>query len=376
MYIDLDQFKLVNDACGHAVGDQLLRQVTELLNGCVRSRDTLARLGGDEFGVILEHCDVEQAERVAQKICDQMEEFRFVHEGRRFRIGTSIGLVPLDQRWSHGDAVMQAADTSCYAAKEAGRNRVHVSFDTDLTMHTRKGEMQWATRLEQALDEDRFVLYGQRIAPSDPMAKACAARYSIRLQEPDGSIIPPRRVLAGGRALPAGLAHRPLGGAPGVRLAGLAPSGARCGAHAGGQPLGQSISRPSLPALPARAHREPAGSTSASCRSRSPRPPPSPARRSRQLHPGHRRLGMRLALDDFGSGSSSFGYLKALQVDYLKIDGQFIKDVVHDPLDRAAVRCFCDVARVMGLKTVGEFVETSPSCRSCWSWAWTTPRAT
>ncbi len=126
MYIDLDQFKLVNDACGHAVGDELLRQVTELLHHSVRSRDTLARLGGDEFGVILEHCSVEQAERVAQKICDQMEEFRFVHGGRRFRIGTSIGLVPLDPHWTSRDAAMQAADSACYAAKEAGRNRVHV----------------------------------------------------------------------------------------------------------------------------------------------------------------------------------------------------------------------------------------------------------
>ncbi|MDP1790248.1 MAG: PAS domain-containing protein, partial [Methylibium sp.] len=163
LYIDLDQFKLVNDACGHSVGDQLLQQVAKLLREAVRARDTLARLGGDEFAVILEHCSADQAQRVAQQICDRMEEFRFLHDDRRFRIGTSIGLVPVDNRWANTAAAMQAADTSCYAAKEAGRNRVHAWFDTDQAMRARHGEMQWATRLEQALDEDRFVLFAQRI---------------------------------------------------------------------------------------------------------------------------------------------------------------------------------------------------------------------
>ena len=163
LYIDLDQFKLVNDACGHSVGDQLLQQVAKLLREAVRARDTLARLGGDEFAVILEHCASDQAQRVAQQICDRMEEFRFLHDERRFRIGTSIGLVSVDNRWANTAAAMQAADTACYAAKEAGRNRVHAWFDTDQAMRARHGEMQWATRLEQALDEDRFVLYAQRI---------------------------------------------------------------------------------------------------------------------------------------------------------------------------------------------------------------------
>jgi diguanylate cyclase (GGDEF)-like protein/PAS domain S-box-containing protein len=360
MYIDLDQFKLVNDACGHAVGDQLLRQVTELLNNCVRARDTLARLGGDEFGVILEHCEVEQAERVAQKICDQMEEFRFVHEGRRFRIGTSIGLVPLDRRWRHPDAIMQAADTSCYAAKEAGRNRVHLWFDTDQTMQTRKGEMQWATRLEQALDEDRFVLYAQRIAPIRPNGEGLRCEVLIRLQDDDGAVIPP------GAFLPAAerfqLASRIDRWAVRQVFALLASRHPALEAvHTLAVNLsGQSIADPAFQRyLLELIERQPVD-LSKLCFEITETAAITKLAEAGSFIQGMRRLGMRLALDDFGSGSSSFGYLKALQVDYLKIDGQFIKDVVHDPLDRAAVRCFCDVARVMGLKTVGEFVENDP----------------
>ncbi len=144
LYIDLDQFKLVNDACGHAVGDQLLQQVSKLLGEAVRARDTLARLGGDEFAIILEHCTVEQANGVAQKICDRMGDFQFSHDDRRFRVGASIGLVPVDKRWAGIAAIQQAADTSCYAAKEAGRNRVHAWFDTDVAMRARHFEMQWS----------------------------------------------------------------------------------------------------------------------------------------------------------------------------------------------------------------------------------------
>ncbi len=170
LYIDLDQFKLVNDTCGHAIGDQLLQQVGKLVGETVRARDTVARMGGDEFAVILEHCAWDQASVVAQKICDRMDDFRFVHDDRRFRIGASIGLVPFDRRWTSIAAIQQAADTSCYAAKEAGRNRVHAWFDTDLTMRARHFEMQWTSRIERALDDDGFVLFAQRIQALKRMA--------------------------------------------------------------------------------------------------------------------------------------------------------------------------------------------------------------
>ncbi len=162
LYIDLDQFKVVNDACGHGVGDQLLHQVSTMLQGCVRATDTLARLGGDEFGVILQFCAVDKAMRIAQQMVDQIDQFRFMHDGQRFRIGASIGLVRIDPNWASAAAIMHAADTACYTAKEAGRNRVQMWLDNDQSLQSRQGETHWAARLEQAIDEDHFELYAQR----------------------------------------------------------------------------------------------------------------------------------------------------------------------------------------------------------------------
>ncbi len=196
LYLDLDQFKLINDACGHPTGDRLLLQIGQLLGGCVRPGDTLARLGGDEFGVLLERCGIHQAQRIAQLICERMEEFRFVHDGRRFRVGASIGLVPLDARWRQADAVMQAADSACYVAKEAGRNRVHLWFDTDETLRRHQGQMHWARRLEQALDEDRFELHAQRILPIGRQDGGLHCEVLLRLRDgDDGALVPPGHFL-------------------------------------------------------------------------------------------------------------------------------------------------------------------------------------
>ncbi|KGM42095.1 diguanylate cyclase [Aquabacterium sp. NJ1] len=358
MYIDLDQFKLVNDACGHSVGDQLLCQVTSLLQGCVRARDTLARLGGDEFGVILEHCNVDQAHRVAQDICDQMSEFRFIHDGRRFRIGTSIGLVPLDKRWATTASVLQAADTSCYAAKEAGRNRVHAWYDTDQAMRARKGEMQWASRLEQALDENRFILYGQRIAPIHHDARGLHCEVLLRLKDTDGSIIPP------GAFLPAAerfhMASRIDRWVVRHVFEWLASQGEALDQidTIAVNLSGQSISDPSFHHFMQELITETSVDVRKLCLEITETSAITNLADAGAFIEGMRQRGVRMALDDFGSGASSFGYLKNLPVDYLKIDGQFIKALVHDPLDQATVRCFCEVARVLGIKTIAEFVET------------------
>jgi diguanylate cyclase (GGDEF)-like protein/PAS domain S-box-containing protein len=378
LYIDLDQFKLVNDACGHAVGDQLLLQVSKLLNDIVRASDTLARLGGDEFAVLLDHCSTVPAQRLAQRICDRMDDFRFVHEGRRFRIGASIGLVPVDNRWTTTAAVMQAADTSCYAAKEAGRNRVHVWFDTDSEMRARHGEMQWATRLEQALDEDGFTLFAQRIETVQPPATSAAAldgaamagdrtqagegrgvhaEVLLRLLKSDGTSVLP------GAFLPAAerfhLASRIdrwvlrnviqwLRSVPSLALID------KLHVNLSGQSVGdRAFHRWALDVLTEAGPRiceklcleitETAAVTNMA----------DAARFIEQV----RAVNVRVALDDFGAGASSFGYLKNMPVDYLKIDGQFIRDLVTDPLDEVAVRCFVDVAKVVRIKTVAEFVE-------------------
>lgn len=358
LYIDLDQFKLVNDACGHSVGDQLLQQVSKLLQDTVRARDTLARLGGDEFAVILEHCSADQAQRVAQQICDRMEAFRFVHDERRFRIGTSIGLVPVDKRWPNTAAALRAADTSCYAAKDAGRNRVHTWFETDQAMRARHGEMQWATRLEQALDDDLFVLYAQQIEPLRGGSSGLHAEVLIRLQDTDGKLIPP------GAFLPAAerfhmatridrwVLNRAVQQIQ--ALPDLDTLDTLC-INLSGQSVGdRAFHRHAIGALTA------AGS--AVCRRICLEITETAAVTNMAdavvFIEQVRALGARIALDDFGAGASSFGYLKHLKVDMLKIDGSFIRDLVVDPLDDAAVRCFVDVARVIGVKTVAEFVDT------------------
>jgi len=357
LYIDIDQFKLVNDSCGHAIGDQLLQQVSKLFGDAIRTRDTLARLGGDEFAIILEHCSAEQAQRVAQQICDAMAVFRFMHDDRSFRIGASIGLVPVDDRWTTAAAIMQAADASCYAAKEAGRNRVHLWFDTDTAIRVRAGEMQWAMRIEQALDQNQFVLFAQRIEELGRKSHGIRAEALLRMVQDDGDLVPPgvflpaaerfhlasridkwvmQNALAWLQSLPDPRIIRTLS----INLSGHSIGDRAFHRHSisSFREAGPRICQQVCVEITETAAVTNLGDAAAFIA---------------QI----RALGVQVALDDFGSGASSFGYLKNLPVDYLKIDGQFVRDVVDDPLDEAAVRCFSEVARVVGVKTVAEFVD-------------------
>jgi diguanylate cyclase len=357
LYIDLDHFKLVNDACGHAIGDQLLRQVSKLLADAIRGRDTLARLGGDEFAIILENCTPDSAQRVAQKICDRMHDFKFVHESRRFPIGTSIGLVPLDKRWTSAATLQQAADSACYAAKEAGRNRVHAWVDTDAAMLARHGEIQWNSRIEQALDREGFVLFAQRIQELTAAPTGIHAEVLLRMQNQDGSLALP------GAFLPAAerfhLVSRIdrwvlrrsvdwLRSLPRLDLmAGLS-------INLSGQAIGDRAFHAWALDLFAAAGSDICSKICLDVTETAATTNPTDA----AIFIGAvRKVGVKVALDNFGAGASSFGYLKTLAVDYLKIDGHFIRDLASDPLDEAAVRCFVDVARLTGLKTVAKFVD-------------------
>ncbi len=358
LYIDLDQFKLVNDTCGHTVGDQLLQQIAKLLSSCVRSTDTLARLGGDEFGVILQDCSTEHAQRVAQKMCDHVDKFRFTHHDQRFRISTSIGLVPYDNRWDTKEAAMQAADTSCYTAKDAGRNRVHMWFDTDENMRARRDDVQWATRLEEAIDENRFVLHAQRISPVTEEVKGLHAEVLIRLLDHDGNIIPP------GKFLPAAerfhlatridrwVLQQSINYL--LNMTDISKVGMLC-VNLSGQSVGdKEFHREAIAIL------NKAGTDICKrlCVEITETAAVTNIADATTFVEQIRQLGVRVALDDFGSGASSFGYLKMLNVDLLKIDGQFITGMIEDKLDAVAVRCFVEVAAALGLKTVAEFVKS------------------
>ncbi|MCZ2497929.1 EAL domain-containing protein [Xylophilus sp. Kf1] len=357
LYIDLDQFKLVNDACGHAVGDQLLQQVSKLFAESLRSRDTLARLGGDEFAVILSHCNTLQARRVAQKICDRMDVFRFLHGDKRFRIGASIGLAPLDARWANIDAVKQAADASCYSAKEAGRNRVHEWRDTDAGMRARHGQMQWVTRLEKALDNDEFVLFGQRMLALGAPGAGLHAEVLLRLPDEDGGLIAPGAFLpAAERFHLATRVDRWVVSHAVEWLRGLpAPCAVEClCVNLSGQSVGDRAFHVWAQALLGRVGPD---IRSRLCFEITETSAITHMEDAAAFVDAVRAVGVRVALDDFGAGASSFGYLRKLAVDYLKIDGQFIRGMVSDPLHEAAVRCFIDVSKILGMKTVAEFVE-------------------
>jgi diguanylate cyclase len=357
MFIDLDQFKLVNDACGHSAGDLLLQQVAKFLREAVRGRDTLARLGGDEFAIILEQCSLETGSEIAQKICDRMDEFRFLQDGGRFRIGTSIGLVPLDRRWATAAAALQAADDSCYAAKEAGRNRVHVWYDADTAMHARHGETQWAARLEQAIDDDGFILYAQKIVPLLVEENGLYAEVLLRMTDSDGSLIAPNAFLPAAERfhfcsrIDKWVLRQVINAL--AELPDLNDIDTIC-VNLSGQSVGDRVfHRQAVEILGA------AGGAICQrlCLEVTETAAITNMTEAALFINEVRLLGVRIALDDFGSGASSFGYLKSLSVDVLKIDGQFVRDVIEDPLDNAAVRCFVEVAAVVGVKTVAEFID-------------------
>jgi diguanylate cyclase (GGDEF)-like protein len=358
LYLDLDQFKLVNDSCGHAVGDQLLQQVAKLLGDVVRQTDTIARLGGDEFAIVLEHCSLEGAQELAQQICDRMDHFRYAHEDWRFRVGASIGLVPIDARWTTTAAVMQAADTSCYAAKESGRNRVHTWFDSDVAMRTRHGEMQWTTRIENALDDDGFLLYAQRIEGLRRPSGGVHAEVLLRMLDSDGTVILPGVFLPAAERF--GLASRidrwvVSQAIEWMKMPGTPECIENLSVNLSGQSVGDrdfhgwaidmlSAAGPAICSKLCFEITETAAVTSLA----------DAALFIQQV----RALHVRVALDDFGAGASAFGYLKMLPVDFLKIDGQFVVNVVDSALDEVTVRCFVEVAKVVGVKTVAEMVST------------------
>lgn len=357
MYVDLDQFKLVNDSCGHAAGDKLLKEIARILTEAVRPTDVVARLGGDEFAVLIENCTNENAQLIAQGFCQRMDELRFSHGSQRFRIGASVGLVPVTNAWSTAAAALQAADASCYAAKEAGRNRVHAWFDTDLAVKTRQEQVRWAALIEQAIDQDRFVLYAQKISPLGRQQHGLHAEVLLRMVSQDGLLIAP------GIFLPAAerfnlivridrwvlrrtiAVLRETQSADYVETFNVNLSGRSVGDPAF-HAWAHALFRDAGPHLCAKLCLE---ITETSAIGNFPQ--------AAAFIEEARALGLRVALDDFGSGAASFGYLKQLKIDYLKIDGQFVRGLLTDALDDAAVQCFVNVAKVLGIKTVAEFVE-------------------
>ncbi|MBY4677513.1 EAL domain-containing protein [Marinobacterium arenosum] len=364
LYLDLDQFKLVNDTCGHLAGDTLLTQLASILQQQVRPQDALARLGGDEFGVLLPDCTVEQARQIADKLRLSIKEFRFVWEDKLFELGCSIGLVPLCRHSGGYQSALARADLACYIAKDSGRNRVHLFTDTDQETCRREGEMSWAARLKRALEQDQFLLYRQPIVAVDPAKQRKQAHeVLLRLRDDNGAIIPPGAFLPAAERyhLISALDRRVIDmalsfyeqhpveleqlGMCSINLSGqsISDAGFMEFIH---QRLGQSI-------VPGHKICFEITETTAIANLKNT---------SEFIH-RMRAEGVHFALDDFGSGMSSFGYLKQLPVNYLKIDGGFVKDIAIDPTDRALVEAINNIGHVMQMRTVAEFVECDESLR-------------
>ena len=355
--IDLDHFKLVNDVCGHAAGDLLLQQLAAMMRETVRGSDTVARLGGDEFAILLHRCSLADAQKVAQSLCDRVDQFRFVHEGQSFRVGTSIGLVVVDPQSASTAQLLKAADAACYAAKEGGRNRVHLGLGSDAAAQLRGGDQGWVARIEEALRNQGLVLSARPIQSLSGTAVAPDAELLLSLRQADGTLIPAEAFMPAAERFQ--LATRVDQWVLDAALTWLR-------SHPAITSLGRLSIRLSMSSLADTGFHRWAGDQLAAAGA------PicthlgldiaesAVANLADVLSPFVARLrglGVHVALDDFGMGGRWFSALKSLPVDLLKIDAALISRLIDDPLDAAAVGCIVQTARSLGLQTLAKGVD-------------------
>ncbi len=358
LYVDLDQFKVVNDTCGHSAGDRLLRDVTALLQQKVRSADVIARLGGDEFGILAQHCSIEQATRIAEAIRQAVRDYRFTWEQNAASIGASVGVVEITQDSESVAALLSAADIACYAAKDAGRNRVHV-YDAD-EVSGRHREMYWVSRVTRAVDENRLELEYQAIKPTSAAAAALPPFYEllVRLRDDDGEVVMPAVFIpAAERYNIIGAIDRWVVERAVATLKEIIAAGREA-------PLlalnlsGNSICERSFLDLLLTLVEDPQIARSL-CFEITETAVITSLSQALFFMQELRKRGCRFALDDFGSGLSSFHYLKTLPVDFLKIDGQLFGGVSSDPIDRSMVEAISKVAAALGIATIAQRVENA-----------------
>jgi len=357
-YLDLDQFKIINDTCGHGAGDELLKQVAVLLRSHTPVSSILARLGGDEFGLLLSQVSLSQAVDITNYLIHQLQEFRFIRYNKIFTIGVSIGVVALQDPEETFTNLLSAADAACYMAKSKGRNRVHVYQMDDRDLQQRHMEMEWVTRLTRALEENRFCLYAQPIVSvTTPDLPAKHYEILVRLYDETGHLVPPSMFIPSAErynlmhlidqwVIQTLFAAQARAGTPLDQevLYAINLSGSSINHEQFTHFLHQQFATYQIPPqIICFEITETVAITNLS--------------KAVQFIQEFKQLGCQFSLDDFGSGMSSFGYLKKLPVNYLKIDGMFIKDIVNDQTHMAMTEAINHIGHVLGHKTIAEFVE-------------------
>ncbi|MFV9614736.1 MAG: EAL domain-containing protein [Gammaproteobacteria bacterium] len=358
-YLDLDNFKTVNDTCGHVAGDELLKQLPALFNDVLRTGDIVARLGGDEFGVLLENCGIKQAVNIADKIRQKIKDYRFIWDDKTFEIGVSIGVVAINADNYEMSQILSSADVACYSAKDSGRNRVHVYELSDKTVNEHYGQLHWTTRISKALEENRFRLYQQPIVSVIDQNRD-HLEILLRMIDEHGNVLPPGAFMSAAERY------------------GLMPNIDRWVIHEVFKYLstedpanpvkdtnriyainlsGDSINDDSLLNYILQEKNKYAISLSNVCFEITETVAISNLSKATVFINELKSYGCQFSLDDFGSGLSSFAYLKTLPVNYLKIDGGFIRNISRDKIDRAMVESILQVGKVMELKTIAEHVE-------------------
>lgn len=362
LYLDLDQFKIVNDTCGHVAGDELLKQLSIVFHKPVRERDTLARIGGDEFGVLMENCHLEKAKEIAEKLLQSVREFRFSWQKKTFTLGVSIGLVIISDDGKTMSEILSAADMACYAAKDKGRNRIQIYRDNDSEVLHRQGEMQWLNLTSQALRDNRFVLHRQYIHSlrnDDTGEKYC--EFLVRMLDENGELIMPGAFIPAAERydLMSDLDRWVINDAfkylakqftkkdsvtspvlSFINLSGASLSDEKFFSYISEKLIEYKIPRGKI------CFEITETATIANLKS------------AVKFINEIKEAGCLFALDDFGSGMSSFSYLKTIPADFLKIDGAFVRDMLLDPMDTAIVEAINKIGHVAGLRTIAEFVES------------------
>lgn len=361
-YLDLDRFKIVNDTCGHRAGDELLRQITTLLSHRIRDDDVFARLRGDKFGLLLEKCSLGMANNIAQDLRQLIEKFRFTWQGKVFKIGVSIGVVEIESNTEDPASLMGLADAACYVAKEKGRNYVHIYHPQDQEVARTRHEKQWVARLNTAIEENRFRLYAQKIIAIDSDINTKHYEILLRFIDESGKLISPSSFIPAAERynlmpmIDLWVINNFLASyeqywqtrnqqlASDKELYAINLSGTSINSKQFRRFLQEEFMQHKIP-------------PQTICFEITETAAIANLDNAASFMKELKKIGCSIALDDFGSGMSSLSYLKNLPVDYLKIDGSFVKNIAHDRIDYVTVECFNNISQIMNIKTVAEFVE-------------------